>query len=123
MQFSVWCISFSTRWFYTVNVLYIAVTSIYISIGGTAASRSSTAYSVLLQAPVIFYRYQFYSFSKGARELFASNLPFSPIPQIQALYSIIGLTIIVYSSRIYLKDGLQVNTAIYNTAAKATTPL
>ena len=95
----------------------------YISIGGTAASYFSVVCGVLLQAPVIFYKYQFYSFSRGARELFANGLLFSPIPQIWVLYSIIGLITAVYSSRVYLKDGLQVDTAIYNTATKATAPL
>ena len=116
-------ISFSTRWLYTVNALCIAVASIYISSGGTAASRSSIIYSVLLQAPVILYRHQFYSFFKGARELFASSLLFRPIPQIWALYSIISLTTAVYSSCIYLKEGPQVKAVIYNTAIKAAAPL
>ena len=57
IRFSVWRISFSTGWSCTVNTLCIAVASIYISIGGTAASRSSTARGVLLQAPVILYRH------------------------------------------------------------------
>ena len=57
MRFSVWRISFSTGWFCTVDALCIAVASIYTFISGTAASRSSTVYSVLLQVPVIFYKY------------------------------------------------------------------
>ena len=123
MQFSIWYISFSTKWSCTVDALCIAVASIYISISSTAALHSSTACSVLLQAPVILYKYQFYSFSKSTRELFTSGLLFNPIPQIQALYSIIGLTTAVYSSCVCLNDGPQVNTAIYDTAIKAITPL
>ena len=57
MRFSIWHISFSTRWFCTVDTLYIAVTSIYTSISGTAVLHSSIARSVLLQTPVILYRY------------------------------------------------------------------
>ena len=72
---------------------------------------------------MIFRRHWFYSFSRVARELFASGLPFSPIPQIWAPYSIIGLTTAVYSSRIRLKDGPQVNAVIRDTAAKAAAPL
>ena len=123
MRSSVWRISFSTRQSCTVDALCIAVTSIYTSIGGTAALRFSTAYNVLLQAPMILHRYWFYSFSKGTRELFTNSLLFNPILQIQALYSIIGLTTAIYSSYIRLKDGPQVNTIIYNTAVKAAAPL
>ena len=82
IRFSVWRISFSTRQFCTIAALYIAVASIYMSINSTTALRSSAVYSILLQAPVILYRYQFYIFSSGARELFTSGLPFSPMPQI-----------------------------------------
>ena len=57
IQFNIWRISFSTRQSCTINALYIAVASIYISISGTAASCFSTTYSILLQAPVIFYKY------------------------------------------------------------------
>ena len=57
MRSSVWYISFSTKWFCTVDALYIAVASMYTSIGGTATSRSNIAHSVLLQAPVILHRY------------------------------------------------------------------
>ena len=57
MRFSVWHISFSTKWFCTVDALCIAVASIYTSISGTAALYFSVVYSVLLQAPVIFYKY------------------------------------------------------------------
>ena len=120
---SIWRISFSTGQSYTVDALYIAVASIYTSIGSIIASRSSAARSILLQAPVILRRYQLYSFSRGARELFASGLPFRPIPQIWAPQSIIGLTTTVYSSRVRLKEGPQVKAAIRNTALKATTPL
>ena len=123
MRSNIQRISFFTRWFYTIDALYIAVTSIYTSISSTATLRSRAARGVLLQAPVILYRYQFQSFSKGARELFASSLPFSPIPQIQAPYSIVGLTTTIYSSCVRLKDGPQVNAAIYNTATKAAAPL
>ena len=72
---------------------------------------------------MIFHKYQFYSFSRGAKELFTSSLPFSPIPQIQALYNIVGLTTAVYSSRMRLNNGPQVNTIIYNTTIKAAAPL
>ena len=48
MRLSVWHISFSTRWSCTVDALCIAVASIYISSGGTAALRSSAACGVLL---------------------------------------------------------------------------
>ena len=123
MRSSVWRISFSTRWFCTVDTLCITVTSMYISISGTATSRSSMARGVLLQAPVILRRYQFYSFSSGARELFAISLPFSPMPQIWALQSIIGLTTAVYSSCMRLKEGPQVKAAIYDTTTKAAAPL
>ena len=123
MQFNIWCIFFSTGWSCIVNALCIAVTSMYISIGGTAASRFSIACGVLLQTPVILHRYQFYSFSRGARELFTSSLPFNPMPQIQVLYSIVGLITAIYSSYMCLNDGPQVNTVIYNTATKATAPL
>ena len=112
MRSSVWRISFSTGWFCTVDALCIAVASMYMSIGGIAASRSSAARGVLLQAPVILHRHWFCSFSRGARELFASGLPFSPMPQIWALYSIVGLTTAVYSSRVRLNDGPQVDAAI-----------
>ena len=116
-------ISFSIRWSYTINTLYIAVTSIYTSSSETTTLRSSIARSILLQAPIILYRYQFYSFLRGARELFTNSLPLRPIPQIQAPYSIIGLTTTIYSSRVRLKEGPQVNATIYNTAIKAATPL
>ena len=82
IQFSIQCISFSTRWSYTVDALCIAVASIYISISGTAALRFSAAHSVFLQAPIILHKYQFYSFSKSIRELFANSLLFNPMPQI-----------------------------------------
>ena len=123
MRLSVWHISFSTRWLYTVDTLCMAVVSIYTSSGGTATLYFSTARGVLLQAPVILRKYWFCSFSRGARELFASSLPFRPIPQIQALYSIVNFTTAVYSSCICLKEGLQVKAIIYNTAAKAAAPL
>ena len=45
---SVWRISFSTKWSCTVDALYIAVTFMYISSGGTTALHSSAVYSVLL---------------------------------------------------------------------------
>ena len=57
IRFSVWCISFSTKWSCTVDTLCIAVTSIYTSISGTTALRFNTARGVLLQAPVILRRY------------------------------------------------------------------
>ena len=101
----------------------MAVTSIYMSSSGTAALYFSTAYGVLLQAPVILHKYQFYSFFKGTKELFVNSLLFRPIPQIQVLYNIISLTIAVYSSYMCLKEGPQVKAVIYNTAAKATAPL
>ena len=41
------------------------------------------------------------------------------MPQIWAPYSIVGLTTAVYSSRVRLKEGPQVDAAIRNTAAKA----
>ena len=41
------------------------------------------------------------------------------MPQIWALYSIVGLTTAVYSSRVRLNDGPQVDAAIRDTAAKA----
>ena len=115
--------SFSTRCPYTIAALYIAVVSIQMSSSSTAASRSITAHSILLQAPIILYRHQFYSFSSGARELFAISLLFSPRPQIQAPYSIISLTTAIYSSRIRLNKGPQVKAAIYNTAVNAAAPL
>ena len=123
IRLSIQYISFSTGQSYTVDALYIAVTSIYTSSGGLTTSRFSIARSVLLQAPIILYRHQFYSFLRGARELFTSGLPLRPIPQIQAPYSIISLTTAIYSSRVRLKEGPQVNTTIYNTAIKAAAPL
>ena len=45
------------------------------------------------------------------------------MPQIWAPYSIVGLTTAVYSSRVRLNDGPQVNIAIYDTAVKAAAPL
>ena len=54
---SIWRISFSTGQSCTVDALCIAVTSIYTSIGSTTTSRSSAARGVLLQAPMILYRY------------------------------------------------------------------
>ena len=59
------------------------------------------------------------SFSSGARELFANGLPFRPMPQIWAPYSIAGLTTAVYSSRVRLNDGPQVDAVIRNAAANA----
>ena len=53
----------------------------------------------------------------------ASGLPFSPMPQIWAPYSIIGLITAVYSSLIRLKEGPYVKAAIQDTATKAATPL
>jgi hypothetical protein len=53
---------------------------------------------------VILRRHWFCSFSRGARELFASGLPLRPMPQIWAPYSIVGLTTAVYSSRVRLKE-------------------
>jgi len=48
MRFSVWRISFSTKWSCTVAAFCMAVASMYTSNGGTAASRSSAAHGVLL---------------------------------------------------------------------------
>ena len=71
----------------------------------------------------MLFRSWFCSFSSGARELLASGLPFSPMPQIWAPYSIVGLTTAVYSSRVCLKEGPHVEAAIRDTAAKAAAPL
>ena len=57
MRVSTQCISFSTGCLCTIVALYIAVVSIQMSSGGTAASRSIAAYGVRLQAPVILHRY------------------------------------------------------------------
>ena len=103
--------------------LCIAIVSIYTSSGGTAASRSSAARGVLLYAPVILRRHWFCSLASGAKELFASGLPFGLRPQIWAPYSIVGLTTAVYSSRVRLNEGPQVEAAICNAAANAATPL
>ena len=80
IRLSIQRISFFIRQSYTIDALYIAVASIYTSSSGTTTSRSSAARSILLQAPIILYRYQFNSFSRGAKELFASGFLFSPIP-------------------------------------------
>ena len=45
------------------------------------------------------------------------------MPQIWAPYSIVGLTTAVYSSRVRLKDGPQVDAAIRDTTTKAAAPL
>jgi len=72
---------------------------------------------------VILRRHWFCSFSSGAKELFAIGLPFSPRPQIWAPYSIVGLTTAVYSSRVRLNEGPQVEAAIRDAAANAAAPL
>ena len=61
--------------------------------------------------------------SNSARDFFAIGLPFCPTPQIWALYSIVGLTTAVYSSRVRLKEGPQVDAAIRDAAANAAAPL
>ena len=123
MRSSTQYISFSTRYPCTIAALYIAVMSIQTLSNSTTASRSIAACSIRLQAPVILYRHQFYSFSSSARELFAIGLLFSSRPQIQALYSIISLTTTVYSSCVRLNKGPQVKATIRNTAASAVIPL
>ena len=45
------------------------------------------------------------------------------MPQIWALYSIVGLTTAVYNRRVCLKEGPYVETVICNTAANAVAPL
>ena len=45
------------------------------------------------------------------------------MPQIWALYNIIGLITIIYNRRVCLKEGPYVETVIYNAAANAATPL
>ena len=123
MCFNTQYISFSTRCLCTVAALYITVISIYILSGGTTALHFIIAYGVYLQAPIILYRYQFYSLSSSVRDFFIISLSFYPIPQIWALYSIISLTTAVYSNCIYLKEGPQVNAVIYNAAINITIPL
>ena len=61
--------------------------------------------------------------SSGVRDLFAISLLFYPTPQIWALYSIVGLTTAIYSNRVYLNKGPQVDAVIYNAAVNATIPL
>ena len=61
--------------------------------------------------------------SNGARDFFAIGLPFSLTPQIWVLYSIVGLTTAVYSNRVRLNEGPQVEAAIRNAAANAAAPL
>ena len=45
------------------------------------------------------------------------------MPQIWVLYSIVGLTIIVYNRHVYLKKGPHVNAVIHNIVANTTAPL
>ena len=45
------------------------------------------------------------------------------MPQIWALYSIIGLITAVYNRRVHLKKGPHVKTVIHNAAANAAAPL
>ena len=61
--------------------------------------------------------------SNGARDFFAIGLPFCLTPQIWVLYSIVGLTTAVYSNRVRLKEGPQVDATIHNAAANAAAPL
>ena len=61
--------------------------------------------------------------SNGARDFFAIGLPFCPTPQIWAPYSIVGLTTAVYSNRVRLNEGLQVDAVIHDAAANAAAPL
>ena len=72
---------------------------------------------------MILYRHWFYSFISSARESFAKRLPLSPMPQIWALYSIVGLTTAVYNRRVCLKEGPHVETVIHDAAANAAAPL
>ena len=100
----------STRQPCTITALYIAIILIHRSSSRTTTSRSSIARSILLQAPIVLRKYQFYSLVNSTKELFTSSIPFSPRPQIQALYNIIGLTITIYSRRIRLNEGPYIKT-------------
>jgi len=68
---------------------------------------------------VILCRHWFCSFTSGAREPFAKRLPLGPMPQIWALYSIVGFTTAVYNRRVCLKEGPHVKTVICDIAANA----
>ena len=96
---------------------------IYISSGRTAALCFSIAYSVLLQAPVVLYRHLFCSLASSTRALFNSTLLPSPRPQIQELYSIIGLITAVYSKHVSLKEGPHIKAVIRDAAKNAAAPL
>ena len=123
IYFSIQRIFSSTKQPYTITALYIAVILIYRSSSSTTALHSSTACSILLQAPIILYRHWFYSLANSVRALFASTLPPSPRPQIWEPYSIIRLITAVYSRRICLKEGPHIKAAIYNAAENAAVPL
>ena len=64
-----------------MTALYIAVVSIYTSSSRTAALHLSAARGVLLYAPVVLYKYLFYSLASSAKALFTYTLPLSPRPQ------------------------------------------
>ena len=97
--------------------------SIYISSNKTTTLRSSAAYSILLQAPIVLYRHLFCSLASGAKALFNSTLPPGPRPQIWELYSIIGLITAVYSRHINLKEGPHIKTVIWDAAKNIVTSL
>ena len=68
---------------------------------------------------MILHRHWFYSFTSGTRESFAKRLLLGPMSQIWALYSIIGLTTVVYNRHVCLKKGPYVEAVIYNAAVNA----
>jgi len=74
-----------------------------------------------LYPPVMRLRYLFWIFSSYYRLAFIC-LPFHPVYQACAPYTITGLTITVYSSLVLIKHGPQVVTVIRERALKAAVP-
>ena len=123
IHFGIQYIFSSTRQLYTIITFYIVVKLIYKSSSKTTTLRSSIARSIFLYAPIVLYKYQFYSLANGAKKLFTSTLLPSPRPQIQEPYSIISFTTTIYSRRVYLKEGPYIKVVVYNTTKNTTTPL
>ena len=85
------------------------------------ASLSSAALGVHLYPPVICLRHLFWIFSSCCRLAFI-YLPFRPMCQACAPYTITGLTIAVYSSLVLIKHSPQVVAAMRERASKAAVP-
>jgi hypothetical protein len=91
--------------------------------GGIAALYSRAARGVLLYPPVILRRHLFWITSRGRSVVLAiSSPPLDHTPHTGALYSIVGLTVVLYSRCERLIDGPYVDAMIQERAVKAASP-